>query len=51
METKNQALDLIKQAINIAVLKGVYNLEDVKNILDALKILETPDTPLPDKEQ
>ena len=42
METKNQALDLIKQAINAATLKGVYTLEDVKNILEAIKILENP---------
>jgi hypothetical protein len=49
METKNQALNLIKQAIDLAITKGVFNLMDVKNILEALAILETPDTP-PEQE-
>lgn len=51
MQNKNQALEVIKQALNVATMKGAFNLMDVQSILDALKILETPDTPIPDKEQ
>lgn len=48
MLDKNQALDVIKQALNVATMKGAFNLIDVQNILDAIKILETKE---PDKKQ
>jgi hypothetical protein len=49
MENKNQALEVLKQALNVATMKGAFNLMDTQNILEAIKILETPDTP-PEKE-
>lgn len=49
MENKNQALEVLKQALNVATMKGAFNLMDAQNILEAIKILETPNTP-PEKE-
>jgi hypothetical protein len=49
MENKNQALEVLKQALNVATMKGAFNLMDTQNILEAIKILETPDTP-PEQE-
>jgi ACT domain-containing protein len=37
----DQAKDIIVQAINAATLKGVYNVNDMVNIIEALKKLET----------
>ena len=51
MKNKNQALEVIKQALNVATMKGAFNLMDAQNILEALSILETPDTPTPEKEE
>lgn len=40
----NQAKETINQAINAALLKGCYSLEDMKVIIQALeKINEMPD--------
>jgi hypothetical protein len=36
---KEQALQIIEQALNASVQKGVFNLNDVMQILNALKIL------------
>ena len=47
MKDKNQALEVIKQALNVATMKGAFNLMDTQNILEALSILETPDIPIP----
>jgi len=35
--TKEESLQIIEQALNAATLKGVYNLNDVSTILQALK--------------
>lgn len=51
MKNKNQALEVIKQALNVATMKGAFNLMDVQNILEALVILETPDTPTSENEE
>lgn len=45
IQDKNQALEVLKQALNVATMKGAFNLMDVQNILEALIILETPDNP------
>lgn len=45
IQDKNQALEVLKQALNVATMKGAFNLMDVQNILEAIRILETPDTP------
>jgi hypothetical protein len=37
--TKEQAINVMQQAINAAVTKGVYTLEDVTLILQALNLL------------
>lgn len=37
---KDKALQVIEQAINAATLKGVYNLNDVATILQALMQLK-----------
>lgn len=39
--TEQQALQVIEQALNGATLKGVYNLQDVATILQALEVLKT----------
>lgn len=36
MLTKEQALQIIEQALNAATLKGVYNISDVSSIIQAL---------------
>lgn len=45
IENKNQALEVLEQAIDVATRKGAYSLLDVQNILHALSILKQPDTP------
>lgn len=52
----NQAKAIISQAINAALLKGCYSLDDMKVIIQALeKINEMPDVefsvPVPLNEQ
>lgn len=37
---KAQAIQIIEQALNAATLKGVYNLNDVATILQALTALK-----------
>jgi len=37
---KEQAIQIIEQAINVATIKGVYNLNDVATILNALIIIK-----------
>lgn len=37
------ALNIVTQAIDVAVQKGAYTLQDVANILQALQILKTKD--------
>jgi hypothetical protein len=37
---KDKALEVIEQALNAATLKGVYNLNDVATILNALIIIK-----------
>lgn len=39
--SKEQAIQVIEQALNGATLKGVYNLKDVETILTALQILKS----------
>jgi hypothetical protein len=51
MKNSNQALEVIKQALNVATTKGAFNLMDAQNILEALSILETPEPPKLDKEE
>ena len=51
MKDKNQALEVIKQALNVATMKGAFNLMDTQNILEALSILEAPDNPTILKEE
>lgn len=38
--TKEQAIQILEQALNAATLKGVYNLNDVATILSALALLK-----------
>lgn len=45
IQDKNQALEVIEQAIDVATRKGAYSLGDVNNVLQALSILRQPDTP------
>jgi hypothetical protein len=37
---KEQAIQTIEQAIDVAVQKGIYSLKDMVFILDALKMLK-----------
>lgn len=37
---KQEAIKALEQAINAAVQKGVYNLNDVAIILEAIKIIK-----------
>jgi ferric-dicitrate binding protein FerR (iron transport regulator) len=37
---KQEAIKIIEQALNAANLKGVYSLEDVKLILNALNTIK-----------
>ena len=39
--TKEQAIQTIEQALNAATQKGVYNLNDVATILNALSFLKS----------
>jgi ferric-dicitrate binding protein FerR (iron transport regulator) len=38
--SKEQAIQVLEQALNAASLKGVYNLQDVQMILNALSLLK-----------
>jgi hypothetical protein len=38
--TKEQAINVLEQALNAATLKGVYNMADVQAILNALSLLK-----------
>ncbi len=40
MMTKEQAISIIEQALNGATLKGVYNIKDVEQILNALQVIK-----------
>lgn len=37
---KEEALQIIKQALNVAALKGAFTIDDMNAILNALKILD-----------
>lgn len=37
---KEQAIQILEQALNAATQKGVYNLNDVSTILQALQIIK-----------
>ena len=37
--TKEQAKEILEQAINAALVKGIYSLQDIKVILDAMSIV------------
>lgn len=43
--TNIEAKEIIKNALNIAVLKGCFSLDDVAMILEALKVNEQSDEP------
>lgn len=36
---QEQAYQIIEQALNVATTKGVFNLQDMSNILSALNII------------
>jgi len=38
---KNQSIEVIEQAIDVAVQKGIYSLKDMVFILDALNALKS----------
>lgn len=38
--TNEQAIQIIEQALNAATQKGVYNLQDVATILNALQVIK-----------
>jgi len=38
--TKEQAIQILEQALNAATQKGVYNLNDVTHIINALTLLK-----------
>lgn len=38
--TKEQAIQVLEQALNAATQKGVFNLNDVSTLLNALNILK-----------
>lgn len=38
--TNEQALQILEQALNLAVQKGAYNIQEVEAILNALKQLK-----------
>ena len=38
--SKEEAINILEQALNAALLKGVYNLQDVQMILNALSLLK-----------
>ena len=37
--TKEQAKEILEQAINAALVKGIYSLQDIKVILEAMSIV------------
>jgi ferric-dicitrate binding protein FerR (iron transport regulator) len=37
---KEQAIQVLEQALNAATLKGVYNLQDITHILNALQVIK-----------
>lgn len=39
--TKEQALQIIEQALNVAAQKGSFNLNEVSTILNALSLLKS----------
>ena len=39
---KEQAIQVVEQALDLATQKGAYNLSDVNQILMALSVLKTP---------
>lgn len=39
--TKEQAIQILEQALNAATQKGVYNLNDVAHILNAIALLKS----------
>jgi hypothetical protein len=41
--TNEQALQIIEQALNLAVQKGAYNMQEVEAILNALRQLKQKD--------
>lgn len=45
---KEQALNLIEQALNVATQKGVFNLTDVQAILNAISVIKSS---IEDKKQ
>jgi len=49
LKNKMENLQIIEQAINLAVTKGVYNLQEIDSILKALKEL-IKDKELPKNE-
>lgn len=38
--TKEEALKIIEQALNVATLKGAYTIDDINTILNALRVLK-----------
>lgn len=40
MQTKQEAINILEQAVNAANLKGVYSLADITVIIDALKFIK-----------
>jgi len=41
--TNEQALQIIEQALNLAVQKGAFNMQEVEAILNALRQLKQKD--------
>lgn len=39
-QTKQEAINILEQAVNAANLKGVYSLADIAAIIDALKYIK-----------
>lgn len=48
---KDQALQVIEQALNISAQKGVFNLEDSTTVFTSLQILKQVDIPQYDLEK
>ncbi len=48
MNQKEQAYQLVVDAINLATTKGVFNLQDVSNIISALQVLKPEEQPAKD---
>lgn len=46
MIPKEQAYQLVVDAINLATTKGVFNLQDVSNIITALQVLKPEEQPV-----